>query len=503
MTRNTVVSESRILPYISQQPITKNHYINIFRSDIELRAGEQDRLAEIQKRIAVNPNLDILDKEVLLNEAHKVGGLSKSSIDRWLSNQRKGNGKAKQSEWFEGLGIKPGDDGEPEATVSNAELALIHHPMFKGSLMYDVVTDRVEWTREVDTLDGAENIQPGPLRDSHLTKVRGMLDTILSGKLSKDDAHSAIVSAAEANPVDHVSNYLSRLRWDGEPRLDTWLIDYLNAEDSDYTRAVGRKQLIGAVARALTPGCEMHTVLMFVGGQGIGKSRAIKALVPNSAWFTDALPAFGYKDIAIHLSTHWIIELAELSAIAKRDVETVKNMLSQSADRFRPPYGRFEVFKPRRCCFFGSTNADGYSLIDASGNRRFWPVALPDKLCDPDAIGAVRDQLWAEAVVAFKSGEHWWLEEAMEAVAREHQEAQRMLDPWEDSLREWLSIQDEITVGDVLEHLGLENRDIRGPEAKRVVNILLRDGFKRMKLRDGANRRWAYVRRRVVLCGPI
>ena len=49
---------------------------------------------------------------------------------------------------------------------------------------------------------------------------------------------------------NEVVDYLQGVQWDGVPRLDTLLIDYLGAEDTAYTRAVTRKAFTAAVAQS-------------------------------------------------------------------------------------------------------------------------------------------------------------------------------------------------------------------------------------------------------------
>ena len=69
--------------------------------------------------------------------------------------------------------------------------------------------------------------------------------------------------AAAQNARDPVVDYLNGLQWDGKPRLDTAFSDYLGAEDTPYTRAVARKSLVAAVARAFQPGYKYDQVVIF------------------------------------------------------------------------------------------------------------------------------------------------------------------------------------------------------------------------------------------------
>ncbi|RZK47825.1 MAG: P-loop ATPase, partial [Pedobacter sp.] len=184
----------------------------------------------------------------------------------------------------------------------------------------------------------------------------------------------AIQLAFEKRQVHPVRDYLKGVSWDGVPRLERWLTTYLGVEDTPYTQAVGASTLRSAVARVLEPGCKVDTMLVLQGQQGVGKSKAIRALC-GERWFTDDLAEFGSKDAAEQLLGAWFVEVAELGAMNRSEVERVKSFISREVDRFRPAYGRQVVARPRQCVFIGTTNADTY-LRDETGNRRFWPVQV-------------------------------------------------------------------------------------------------------------------------------
>ena len=59
-----------------------------------------------------------------------------------------------------------------------------------------------------------------------------------------------------------VRDYLDGLQWDGKPRIDSWLIDYGGAEDTEYTRAVSALMLIAAVRRVRQPGCKFDEMVV-------------------------------------------------------------------------------------------------------------------------------------------------------------------------------------------------------------------------------------------------
>jgi predicted P-loop ATPase len=117
--------------------------------------------------------------------------------------------------------------------------------------------------------------------------------------------------------------------------------------------------------------------------------------MPDPALFSDSMSDLGTKDSAQDLRGKWLIEIAELSAMKRPEVERVKGFISRAVDHYRPSYGRRSQDFPRQGIFGGTTNSDSY-LGDETGGRRFWPV----KVGAIDLVGLrkARDQIWAEAV---------------------------------------------------------------------------------------------------------
>jgi predicted P-loop ATPase len=117
-------------------------------------------------------------------------------------------------------------------------------------------------------------------------------------------------------------------------------------------------------------------------------------------WLSDTLTSIQGKEAYEELQGFWIIEIAELSALRKHEVEAVKHFIAKQSDSYRAAYDRHVRTRARQCIFFGTTNNAEF-LRDATGNRRFLPVDV-----DPvkarlsvfdDLTDEVRDQIWAEA----------------------------------------------------------------------------------------------------------
>jgi predicted P-loop ATPase len=228
-------------------------------------------------------------------------------------------------------------------------------------------------------------------------------------------------------------------KWDGKPRIDTWLIDFCGAEDCQVNRWIGSWWLMSAVRRIADPGCKNDYCLILEGRQGRKKSQALEALASRE-WFTDDVPNIQDTVAAAqNIAGKWIVELAELSCVrSAKDVEAVKGFLTRQIDRYRVPYGRVSEDHPRQSVFAGSVNDSEY-LTDPTGNRRFWAVRVSDKNVDVEGLREIRDQLWAEAAVRMASGEkHWPETEAQKALFERSIAKRQVSDSWSDKILCWL-----------------------------------------------------------------
>lgn len=334
----------------------------------------------------------------------------------------------------------------------------------------------------------------GDVSDIAIQNIREWIEKDLGWTVARERLVHVLQAVADRNRFDPVVQYLEGLEWDRQPRLDGWLVRNAGAPDSDYVRAVSAAWMISCVARALRPGCKVDHVLVLEGEQGARKSTAF-AVLAGDAFFSDSCPQLGTKDARQHIhSGPWIVELGELTAIRRADIETVKQFLVEKNDRFRWSYARFEVDLPRRSVFCGTTNPSGAGWIrDPTGGRRFWPVPV-GQICIEE-LACERDQLWAEAVHRFREGEPWWLRGELEESAQAEQEERLEHDEWEDIIGEWLGDREEVSIGDVLEMLGTRQRglfeDRPSPSSwtpadqQRVARALRRLGWVRHKPKSG------------------
>jgi len=339
-------------------------------------------------------------------------------------------------------------------TIENVVTILRHDPKLADCLAlnemaHNIVAKRSLPWREVKGTSQWIDADDAALR-YYLERVYG-----LSGK---DRIFDAVNVVAAENKFHPVREYLEGCAWDGVPRVETLLVDYLGAEDNVYTRAVTRKTLAAAVARIYRPGIKFDYMLTLRGRQGLGKSALIAKL--GGQWFSDTFTTMQGKDAYEQVMGVWIMEVGELAGMRKAEAETIKLYISKQTDRFRPAYGRRLQEFPRQCVFIGTTNETQF-LRDTTGNRRFWVVDTPNKPARDmwaDLTPETVRQIWAEAVQIYKAGEKLYLPRDIEKKAREVQEAYEEENPragivadyldrllpagWEDmdlySRRQWL-----------------------------------------------------------------
>ena len=383
------------------------------------------------------------------------------------------------------------DRGQSIPNLANALTALRKAPEMAGVVAYDDMLRHTILLRTVPASRAGQST-PRPIEDSDVAAIQEWLQRHGLRRLGKEVAAQAVDLVAREARFHPVRDYLNGLRWDGVPRISTWLSYHLGADPTPYTAAIGRWVLIAAVARIMRPGCKADYMVVLEGEQGARKSTACAIL--GGKWFSDSLPDVTTgKDVAVHLNGKWLIEVAEMSALGKAEAAALKAFITRNTERYRPPYGREEVIAPRQCLFIGTTNKSMY-LRDETGGRRFWPVKVGT--IDTNALRHDRDQLFAEALVAFEGGEHWWPDGDFEVEhIRPEQEARFEAAPWEDAIRTFLEPRHRVTVPEIARDcLGTEltRQDVR--DSRRITAVLERAGWAAQRNREG--RFWQPLRSR-------
>lgn len=393
--------------------------------------------------------------------------------------------------------------GQPRPTPGNVLRVLTDDEDFRGCLVRDDFRAKWVWGRRPP--GDFPGTFPREMTDADVSYVGAWMERVHGVVPNLQTLGQQLGAVAARHRVDILSDYLRGLKWDGRERLDTWLIACLGVADTTYARAAGRRWLISAAARGLSPGCKADLMLVLEGGQGKRKSSALQVL--GGPWHTDSMPTHvDDKDAVMVLSGRWIVEWGELDRFGKQDQSAVKDFVSKRADSIRPPYGRIVEDHPRRCVFAGTTNDDAY-LLDATGGRRFLPVRVGDVRLD--RLRRNRDQLFAEAVHCYmrhiaasgdeQNADHhrhqWWLTREEEALQVGEVDKRYQVDPWEERLREWAVDLEYTTTLDAFRRLDLDPSRMTQHDSKRLGKALRRLGFaERALVRVGKVREWRFYR---------
>lgn len=384
--------------------------------------------------------------------------------------------------------LQKGNQGAILGSLRNAVLILSCEECWRSVLAFNQFSYRVEKRAKPPFEHG----EPGAWTDNDDSEAAIWIANQYGINIKTSTVAEAVRTVANRNAFHPVRDYLESCEWDQRERLPKMLSYYFGAELNDYTAAAGTKTMIAAVARVMDPGCKADCMLILEGAQGQGKSSAIRILAGE--FFLDTPLALGDKDSYQVLRGKWIVELAELESLRRaREATQIKQFLSAPVDTYRASYARTAQDYPRQCIFIGSTNQDAY-LQDETGARRFWPVNC--KGIDLPAISKDRNQLWAEALHRFKSGERWWVEADESDLFASEQEARYTADSWESMLAEHLDHNHvkEISVGDALLSAFYKSKaDITRADESRLGRCFVRLGWKKHRL-AGKGRLWVYRR---------
>ena len=308
-----------------------------------------------------NPALDEEEVRKIVESAlkHEKGTRALSAaaveIDLLKTIDSKGNEKIRQC-------------GENVARVILNDPALagkIKDDTFGHRLMY---LGQLSWRRPGDTY--------GDWTDKDDSALRAYLD-IRYNLRNKADYEDGFNMALLENSYNPLVGFLDALEWDGKPRIDTVMTDYLGITPSDYNIAAFRVFLQGAIRRAYDPGCKFDYMMVLIGNQGDGKSTFFKLLACNDEWYDEN---FNFKDTNSkttieHMAGKWFLEMGEMDTMKKDMVtaDALKAFITTVADTYRVPFGRRPERRPRQCVFCGTSN-DVNFLKDRTGNRRYLPI---------------------------------------------------------------------------------------------------------------------------------
>lgn len=309
----------------------------------------------------------------------------------------------------------------------------------------------------------------------------------------------AVKIVARDNTYNPVTDYIKSCKWDGEKRLSSWLTTVCGCENNPYSQYVGTLMIVAAVTRAFIPGCKFDSLIILESPQGYYKSTLIR-LLAGDKHYTSLNLAGHDKDIVLKCQGNWFIELEEMAAFSKRDINSLKSWISLQVDNERLPYGVLDKRFPRNFICIGTINPEsGGYLADKTGNRRFLPIEV--KQINIQLFQKIRDHLFGEAYHLYKEGYPLYTnDEKLSNIIKEQQQARETRDEWQDAIINWLNsdrssdIPDKITCLDVWERcFGGDKKLYDNRTANRIGNALVNLGIEKPHYAtyvDGISARW-------------
>jgi len=172
------------------------------------------------------------------------------------------------------------------------------------------------------------------------------------------------------NPIEE---YFSGLeKWNGTDDYIDKLASYVkvNSIDIERWKTQLKKMFVRSVATGLGITLNKQALVIVHEKQNSGKTTFLRWLAPPALKNYYAENIELNKDGRISLGQNFIINIDEMSALSKKDVNELKSILSKAEIKDRLPYGKKPVRIPRRCNFVGSTNRAEF-LSDETGNVRW------------------------------------------------------------------------------------------------------------------------------------
>lgn len=470
----------------------------LFKRGCSMRAAGFDELAITAALLAendsrCNPPLDPAEvKSIAASAARYQPGLSPEyQAKKDEAQAKRGKATAPASD------VAPADgadsDSEDSGTIPSSDWLAELYQTKTGqtrntfaNLCTILRNDARYKTLRHNEMTATPELEGVPVSDAKLALIREEIERNYGISPASDSLAQGILGVASKTTYHPVREYLEGLTWDNTPRLSDITETMLDARPSEINNAMVRAWFISAVARAYRPGCKVDTCLVLVGPQGARKSSFFRAL--GGKWFADTAIDLESKDAMLQINSAWIYELGELDHVTSRaHAGRIKSFMTSQQDKYRLPFGRTVSAVPRSNVIVGSTN-EAQFLMDPTGSRRFWCVTVGR--IDVAAVEDARDQLWAEAVAAFKANETWWLNDTLEAEHRDASETYAVIDPWEDIIRAAIDTMpegDAITTKQLLVGtLAIEPGRIRKPDEMRLGAVLRRLGYERRVIRDGS-----------------
>ncbi|KUO65656.1 MAG: virulence-associated E family protein [Lutibacter sp. BRH_c52] len=215
----------------------------------------------------------------------------------------------------------------------------------------------------------------------------------------------------------------------------TQLANTITTTKQDLWQQCFKKWLVAMVGCVLDEKVINHTVIVFSGKQGLGKTTWVEKLVPRplKEYLFSGTINPNNKDTLVQLSECMLINLDELENLNRSEIGSLKEIITKTQIRMRKAYGHNNETMPRRASFAGSVNTAQF-LNDTTGSRRFLCFEL-EGIQYQHKVDI--NLAFSQALFLFKSGfRHWFDQEEIKSIT-ENNEQYQLHSPEEELLLTW------------------------------------------------------------------
>ena len=213
------------------------------------------------------------------------------------------------------------------------------------------------------------------------------------------------------------------------------LANTITTTKQDLWQECFKKWIVAMVGCVLDDKVINHTVIVFSGKQGLGKTTWVEKLVPRKLkeyLFSGTINP-NNKDTLVQLSECMLINLDELENLNRSEIGSLKEIITKTQIRMRKAYGHNNETMPRRASFAGSVNTAQF-LNDSTGSRRFLCFEV-ENIQYQHEINI--DNVLSQALYLFKTGfRHWFDQEEIKNIT-ENNEQYQLRSPEEELLLTW------------------------------------------------------------------
>ena len=215
----------------------------------------------------------------------------------------------------------------------------------------------------------------------------------------------------------------------------TELANTITTTKQDLWQQCFKKWLVAMVGCVLDDKVINHTVIVFSGKQGLGKTTWVEKLVPKplKEYLFSGTINPNNKDTLVQLSECMLINLDELENLNRSEIGSLKEIITKTQIRMRKAYGHNNETMPRRASFAGSVNTAQF-LNDSTGSRRFLCFELEGIKYQHNVD---INMAFSQALFLFKSGFRFWFDQEEIKSITENNEQYQLRSPEEELLLTW------------------------------------------------------------------